>query len=128
MKETIAQSLKVKDFPFTIENKNGNTIYYENSNDWWYKREYDSNNKEIYFENSHGVWIKREYDSNNNQIYYETSDGSWYKQEYDSNGNQIYFEDSKGQKIDKRSKSIELTLDEIANKLGINVSQLKIKK
>ena len=126
--QTIAQQLKVTEFPFIIKNKNGRQIYCENSHGDWYRSERDSNNNEIYLENSHGVWIKREYDSNNNQIYYETSDGSWYKQEYDSNGNQIYFEDSKGQKIDKRSKSIELTLDEIANKLGINVSQLKIKK
>jgi len=42
MKKTIAQQLNVKDFPFTIENKNGNKIYYEDSNGYWYKREYDS--------------------------------------------------------------------------------------
>jgi hypothetical protein len=85
MRETIAQFLKVTDFPFTIKDKNGNTIYQENSNNWWCK------------------W---EYDSNDNQIYYETSDGTI---------------------VNNRPK-VELTLDEIANKLGINVSQLKIKK
>jgi len=40
----------------------------------------------------------------------------------------IYYEDSKGKIIDNRPKKVELTLDEIAAKFGINVSQLKIKK
>jgi len=107
MKETIAQFLKVKEFPFTIENKNGKIIYHESSLGTWIKREYDSNNREIYYESSYGYWVKYEYGSNNNEIYYE---------------------DSKGNVRDNRPKPVELTLDEIANKLGINVSQLKIKK
>jgi hypothetical protein len=52
--KTIAQQLNVKEFPFEIK---------------------DSNGKEIYYENSDGFWIKREFDSNGNQIYYENSDG-----------------------------------------------------
>ncbi len=75
MKKTIAQQLNVKDFPFTIKNKNGNKIYYEYSNGYWYKNEYDSNGNDIYYENSDGYWSKREYDSNGNEIYYENSDG-----------------------------------------------------
>jgi hypothetical protein len=63
-----------------------------------------------------------------NVIYYENSKGFWYKREYDSNGNEIYYEDSDGIVIDKRLKQVELTLDEIANKFGVNVSELKIKK
>ena len=39
-KQTIAQQLKVKDFPFVIDDKNGNEIYYENSDGYWLKREY----------------------------------------------------------------------------------------
>jgi hypothetical protein len=57
-------------------------------------------------------------DSKGNVIYCEYSNGYWYKTEYDSNGNVL----------DNRTKQVELTLDEIANKFGINVSQLKIKK
>lgn len=82
---TIAQQLKIKEFPFEIKNSKGNIIYFENSNGYWAKREYDSN------------------------------------------GNQIYYENSNGIIIDKRPKT-ELTLDEIAEKFGIPVSQLKIKK
>ena len=72
---TIAKQLKIKDFPFVIKDKNGNLIYYEDSNGYWWKMEYDSNGNEIYFENSYGYWWKREYDSNGNEIYYEDSDG-----------------------------------------------------
>ena len=72
---TIAQQLQVKDFPFEIKDKDGNTIYYENSDGDWSKHEYDSNNREIRFENCHGVWIKKEYDSNGKVIYRENSSG-----------------------------------------------------
>jgi hypothetical protein len=129
MKETIAQQLKVTEFPFVIKDKNDNTIYYEEYNGFWFKQEYDPNGNVIYFENSTGYWFKSEFNSNNNHIYYENSQGTWSKRGYDSDNNQIYYESSNGIIIDNRSKpSIELTLDEIANKLGINVSQLKIKK
>ena len=104
---TIAQQLKVKEFPFQIKDKNG---------------------KEIYFENSNGYWGKREYNSNGKQNYYETSGGYWAKREYDSNGKEIYHENSKGEITDDRPKQIELSLDEIATKFGIDVNNLKIKK
>ena len=51
---TIAQQLKIKDFPFIIKDKNGKEIYYENSNGDWIKREYNANGKEIYWEDSDG--------------------------------------------------------------------------
>ena len=104
---TIAQQLKVTEFPFFIKDKNGN---------------------EIYSENSTGYWSKRQYDQNGKVIYYEDSDGYWWKCEYDQNGNKIYFEQSNGCIVDKRPKVVELTLDEIAAKLNIDVNLLKIKK
>jgi hypothetical protein len=82
--KTIAQQLNIKDFPFTIKDKNGNTIY---------------------FETSDKLWSKTEYDSNGNQIYYEGSNGYWEKKEFDSNGRAVYFEDSNGYIIDDRPKS-----------------------
>lgn len=119
---TIAQQLKIKDFPFVIKDKNGNTIYYEDSDGFWSRYEYDSNDKEIYYENSNGFWSKNEYDSNGNKIYYEASDGYWIKYEYDSNGNKIYYEDSDGFIEDNRPKRVvEVTLEEIADKLNIKV-------
>lgn len=104
---TIAQQLKITEFPFIIKDKNGNQIYYENSN---------------------GIWIKREYDQNGNKIYYEDSNGFWCKRQYDQNSKEIYSEDSDGLIVDNRPKVVELTLDEIAAKLNIDVNLLKIKK
>ena len=104
---TIAQQLKVTEFPFIIKDKNGNRIYYENST---------------------GYWAKRQFDQNGNEISYENSEGDWSKAEYDQNGKRIYFEDSIGNIIDNRPKVVELTLDEIAAKLNIDVNLLKIKK
>jgi hypothetical protein len=84
--KTIAQQLNIKEFPFRIKDSNGDNIYYENSN------------------------------------------GFWWKQEFDSNGNKIYFEDSYGTIVDNRPKIVELTMDEIAKMLRIDVNNLKIKK
>ena len=110
---TIAQQLKIKDFPFVIKDKNGNEIYHEDFNGDWWKMEYDSNRNLIYFENSNGYWWKMEFDSNGNQIYFENSYGDWDKSEYDSNGNQIYFENSYGYIKDNRPKVCENKIVEI---------------
>ena len=122
--KTIAEQLNVKEFPFYINDKNGNRIYWESITGYWIKKEYDS--KMIYREDSTGYWSKAEFDSKGNEIYYENSKGYWIKKEYDSKGNRIYWEDNTGYKSDKRVT--ELTLDQIAEKFGIEVSQLKIKK
>ena len=65
---------------------------------------------------------------NGKKIYYEDSNGFWSKSEYDQNGKEIYYEDSNGYIVDNRPKVVELTLDEIAAKLNIDVNLLKIKK
>jgi hypothetical protein len=82
--KTIAQQLNITEFPFIIKDKNDNRIYFEDSN---------------------GFWIKREFDSNGNQIYSEISNGFWIKSEYDSNGKETYYENSDGEIIDNRPKS-----------------------
>jgi hypothetical protein len=86
MNKTIAQQLKISEFPFFIKDKNGNLIYYE------------------------------------------TSYGHWCKYGYDQNRKVIYSEASYGNITDNRPKVVELTLDEIAKKLNIDVNLLKIKK
>jgi len=130
-KQTIAQFLKVKDFPFKFKDKNGEVIYFEDSNGYWCKRERECDIKgnEIYFEDSNGYWAKREYDIKGNEIYREDSDGYWCKIERDDKGGLIYCEDSKGTIIDKRPKPIiELTLEDIAKLKGVDVSQVRIKE
>ena len=73
----------------------------------------DKNGSYIYFEDSDGYWVKREYDSEGNRIYSEDSNGYWVKWEYDSNGNVIYFENSDGEITDNRPKSCEGKIVEI---------------
>ena len=94
--KTIAQQLNIKEFPFIIKDTNGNEIYFENSNGYWWKHEFDANGNRLSYENSNGYWCKYEYDSNGKEIYFENSDGDWYKRELGSNGNEIYFENSNG--------------------------------
>jgi hypothetical protein len=86
-KQTIAQFLKVKDFPFVVTDKNGYEIYFENSTGYWYKSECDDEGNSIYYENSYGVIV------------------------------------------DKRPKPmVELTLQDIAEMKGVDVSQIRIKE
>ena len=91
--QTIAQQLGIKKFPFEIKDDNGNVIYWETSD---------------------GFWSKREFDEKGNLIYYEEFDGYWLKQEFDEKSNQIYYEDSKGEVIDNRpkceNKVVEVTM------------------
>jgi len=107
MKKTIAQQLNITKFPFNIKDEKGNKIYLEYSN---------------------GYWIKRQYDEKGNEIYFKDSNGLWAKYQFDEKGNQIYFEDSNGNIVDKRPKqTVEITLDEIAKKFNIDISQVRIK-
>lgn len=56
---TIAQQLKIKEFPFEINDSNGKVIYFETSTEYWVKREYDDNGNLIYWENSNGRIIDK---------------------------------------------------------------------
>ena len=62
-------------FPIEIKDANGNKTYYENSDGFWCKREYDAKGNETYCEDSDGFWCKWEYDAKGNQTYCETSNG-----------------------------------------------------
>ncbi len=44
-------------------------------NEFWCKREYDSEGNQIYYEDNTGYWVKREYDNEGKRVYYETSEG-----------------------------------------------------
>ncbi len=58
-----------------INDKNGSLIYFETSNGFWEKYEYDSQCRTTYKEDCSGFWEKYEYDSESNCIYYENRNG-----------------------------------------------------
>jgi len=67
MKQTIAQFLSIKEFPFIIKDKYGNKIYYEDSDGYWSKKEYNETGNKVYFENnSDGIWSN--YNTNRNSV------------------------------------------------------------
>jgi len=125
---TIAQQLGIKKFPFEIKNSRNQRIYLEDGKGFWLRREFDVQGNEIYYEDSNECWAKIEHDARGNEIRYEDSNKYWAKWEYDAQDNRIYFEDSLGIIEDKRPPKTEISMDEIAAKFGIPVSQLKIKK
>jgi hypothetical protein len=51
---TIAQQLNITTFPFEIKDKNGRLTYFEESNGYWCKMEFDQYGNQIYYENSNG--------------------------------------------------------------------------
>jgi hypothetical protein len=119
---TIAQKLKIKDFPFEIKDSKGNRIYVENRYGFWEKREFNSDGKETHYENSNRYWVKREYDSNGNRIYFEDSNKYWVKREYDSEDNLIYWETtSNGTIYDNRPKTEIQKAIELLTKEGLIV-------
>ena len=69
----------------------------------------DAKGYETYYEDSDGYWQRWEYDANGNVTYYEDSTGYWHKYEYDSNGNETYFENRDGLKrgTPKSAKTFE---------------------
>ena len=97
---TIAQQLKVRNFPFIIK---------------------DSENNQIYFETSDGYWIKHEYDERGNRIRFETSTGYWSICEYDEEDREIYFENSEGDITDNRPKTNVQKAIELLTKEGYQI-------
>ena len=93
--KTIAEQLNVKDFPFRITDKNGKEIYYEYSDGWWCRTEYNKNGKVKYCENSDGFWYKWEYDENGKEKYYEDSDGTIRDNRSTCDGNIVEIEGKK---------------------------------
>jgi len=118
---TIAQQLKIKEFPFEIKDSKGNQIYFEDSTGYWEKSEYDSKDNRIYLEYSTGYWVKSEFDSEGREIYWENSNGYWVKREYDSEGNEIYFGTSNGTIVDNRPKTDVQKAIELLTKEGLIV-------
>ena len=96
-------------FPIEIKDADGNVTYYEDSDGYCERCEYDAKGNETYHEGSGGHWYRCEYDADGNETYYEDSGGYWERRECDANGTTTYFENSKGRKegTPKSSKTCE---------------------
>ena len=81
-------------FPIDIEDEKGNSTYYETSD---------------------GFWLRCEYDEKGNLTYYGDSNG-WYRREYDENGNKTYYEDSNGTKKGTKRGSCDGKVIEVDGK------------
>ena len=103
-------------FPIVVKDEKGNLTYYEASNGYWARHEYDKDSNETYCEDSSGYWARHEYDKDSNETYCEDSDGSWERREYDEDGNQTYYEDSKGINRGTKRRSCDGKVVEIDGK------------
>ncbi len=101
--KTIAQQMNAKEFPFSLYDVKGNTLYYENSSGDWYREEYDEAGNQIYYESSNKCWHQREFDELGNVIYFVNSDG--------------YIRDNKPIK--------EVTMQEVEKKFGCTIKIIK---
>ena len=63
---------------------------------------HDEYGNEIYYEDSDGFWVKKEFNENGDMTYFEDIRGNWYKYEYDEYNNEIYMENSYGHIRDNR--------------------------
>ena len=103
-------------FPIKIKDEKGKKTYYETSDGYWSRLEYDKNGKQTYYENGDGYWYRYEYDENGNRTYYEDSDGFWHRCEYGKNGKQTYYENSDGIKKGTKRGSCDGKVIEVGGK------------
>ena len=55
----------------TEKDQFGNLIYFENSNGWWWRKEYDEHGNCLYQGDASGFWVRNTYNENNERIGYE---------------------------------------------------------
>ena len=84
--------------PIEIKDADGNETYYEDSDGYWYRYEFDANGNVTYYEESSGSWYRREYDSNGDETYFENCTKNWERFERDAIGIETYYENSYGDK------------------------------
>ena len=76
LSETLSELNINCSFPINIFDTDGHVTYYERSDGYWFKREYNAEGNMTYYERSNGNWAKYEYDAKGNTTYYERSNGS----------------------------------------------------
>ena len=96
LSETLTELGIAFSFPIEINDAKGNRTYFEASDGFWQRCEYDANGKVTYFENSYDYWGRYERNAKGDVTYCEDSDDYWYKYERDANGEATYYENSEG--------------------------------
>jgi len=104
-------------YPIKLYDQDGNTVYCESFDGYWYKSEY-KDGKEVCHETSTGYWCRSEY-QDGKEVYYGDSTGYWWKREYQG-GEMVYFENSNGDIEDSR-KSVDMTVEEVCKLVGKKV-------
>ena len=109
LSETLTELGIAFSFPIQIKDAKGNETYYENSDGFWYRCEYDANGNETYYEDSDGDWARYEYDAYGRVTYFEDNADYWARYERDDKGYETYYENSLGVKrgAPKSSKTCE---------------------
>ena len=85
-------------FPIEIKDAKGNVTYFEDSDDYWERYEWDDNGRATYFEDSDSYWARFERDAEGRPTYHENSDDYWQMWVRDANGDVTYYENSTGVK------------------------------
>jgi hypothetical protein len=83
-------------FPIVIKDKNGNEIYYQNSDGYYYERTYSNTHCPLTYKNSNGDWTETTYDEDDNVLTYKKSDGFWAESTYGDDANELTYKDSDG--------------------------------
>lgn len=55
----------------TERDENGNLIYFENANGWWWRKEFDDRGNCTYHGDASGWWVRHVYNEHNDRVGYE---------------------------------------------------------
>lgn len=55
----------------TARDDNGNLIYFENANGWWWRKEFDDRGNCTYHGDASGWWVRHVYNEHNDRVGYE---------------------------------------------------------
>jgi len=75
LSETLTELGIAFTFPIEIEDDDGNQTYFEASDGYWDRYEWDDKGRATYREDSGGNWERYERDANGDETYYENSEG-----------------------------------------------------
>ena len=82
LSETLTELGIAFSFPIIIKDSNGKVTYFENSDGYCSRTEYDDNGKETYYDDSDSFIDKKRFDENGTEVYLEDGEALLWKQWY----------------------------------------------